>query len=208
MAAKATTTVKIQDIQRAVMMLDIEGISSYIPHQWDEKNRKMMRDKKMGKKTKTRAACDPSAEADAGTYRDLDGNPGIPATAIKNACISAAHKDLGVPKTVIRQALFIVTDQSNVVPITYDKCEMREDVVRVGMSSADLRYRNEFFGWRASIKVEIDREWLQPQDVVALLNRAGFGIGVGEWRPEKGSGVHGRFKVVTDNVSVVDNPKD
>jgi hypothetical protein len=35
---------------------------------------------------------------------------------------------------------------------------------------------------------------LQRDDVLALVDRAGFGVGICEWRPEKG-GEFGRFEI-------------
>jgi len=64
--------------------------------------------------------------------------------------------------------------------------------VRVGAGSTDMRYRPEFSEWSVNVIVEIDSDLLNEQDVVNLVNRAGFSIGVGEWRPEKG-GEYGRF---------------
>ena len=44
------------------------------------------------------------------------------------------------------------------------------------------------------IEMQYDAELLKPEDIVNLVNRAGFGCGIGEWRPEKG-GEFGRFEI-------------
>jgi len=154
-----------------------------------------MRRKHAGVKTKTRAVRDPEAEFEAASYRTEDGGYGIPVSAVKKALISAAHKDLGIEKTLVRKALFIICDDANgVIPIDTDEPVMREDCVRVGAGSTDLRYRPEFRQWSADIEVEFDSELLTPEAIVNLVERAGFGVGVGESRPEKG-GEWGRFEV-------------
>ena len=69
---------------------------------------------------------------------------------------------------------------------------MREDVVRVGMGSADLRYRPMFEKWAATLDVSFAPPF-SGESVLALIDAGGAG-GVGEWRPEK-NGVYGTFEL-------------
>jgi len=196
----ASTELKISEIQKGFVRMRIVGVSPVITHAWSEKARRMMLEKKQGKKTKTREVCDPAAEVEAASYRTPTGKYGLPLMAFKKAIIGAAHKDLGVEKTLVKKALFLVDqDQSGVVELVYEKRVSREDSVRVGMGSADLRYRPEYQGWSVLLIFEVDHELLQVADLIALVNRAGFGVGVCEWRPEKG-GEFGRFEVDRSNV--------
>ena len=82
---------------------------------------------------------------------------------------------------------------------------IREDIVRVGNGKTDLRYRPEFASWRINVIVEIDSDLLNEQDIVNLVNRAGFSVGIGEWRPEKG-GEFGRFEIDTSEPIRYINP--
>lgn len=190
-----SNAVKLEPIKSQLVELRIVGTSPYISHAWSEKALKMIREKQAGKKTKARDVREPEAEAMAAAYYTEDGEYGIPAMAIKAAMIGAAHKDLGIEKTLVKKALFLRCDDANMVlPIAYEKMVIREDQVRVGQGSADLRYRPEFRGWSAVVVFEVDTALLTDADLVNLLNRAGFGVGIGEWRPEKG-GEFGRFSV-------------
>ena len=71
---------------------------------------------------------------------------------------------------------------------------MREDIVRVGAGSTDLRYRPEFAEWAMVLTLEYDSKALTQEAILNLIDRAGVGVGLGEWRPEKG-GEYGRFEV-------------
>ena len=191
-----TSVTKLTPIRRELVQVTIKGTSSYIAHAWSEKALGMIRDKQAGKKTKTRDARNPEKEVADAAYYTESGEFGIPAMAIKTAMITAAHKDLGIEKTLVKKALFLRCDDPNLIlPMTYSKMVAREDKVRVGQGSADLRYRPEFRGWSVSVTFEYDAELLTQHDLVNLLNRAGFGVGIGEWRPEKG-GEYGRFEIV------------
>lgn len=187
--------IDLQPIAKKEMRFGIVGTSPLIMHAWSEKALRMMREKHAGKKTKARDVRDPQQEMKDATYTTEDGDIGIPGMAFKSALVTAAHKDIGVEKTMVRKALFLVcNDPGKVLPIQCSEPVMREDCVRVGAGSADLRYRPEFREWSCIVTMEVDSQLLQEGDVLALVDRAGFGVGICEWRPEKG-GEYGRFKV-------------
>lgn len=191
-------TITLKPIAKKHMTFGIRGTSPLIMHQWSEKAMREMREKQQGKKTKVRELRDPKGEAKAATYTTDDGSIGIPGMAFKSALVTAAHKDIGVEKTLVRKALFLVTDDGNkVLPIDCETPIVREDCVRVGMGSADLRYRPEFRKWKCMIRLEVDSDLMQESDVLSLVDRAGFGVGICEWRPEKG-GEFGRFEIDPD----------
>jgi len=53
-----------------------------------------------------------------------------------------------------------------------------------------------FEEWSIRIPLQVDEGNLSLQNVIDLITRAGFSVGIGEWRPEKG-GEFGRFEVDT-----------
>ena len=55
-----------------------------------------------------------------------------------------------------------------------------------------------------AIQAIVDFDNLNEGNIINLINRAGFGVGVGEWRPEKG-GEYGRFMVDTSVPVKVEN---
>jgi hypothetical protein len=71
---------------------------------------------------------------------------------------------------------------------------MREDVVRLGISGTDLRYRPEFAEWSAELEVIYIKSSLTQDSVLSLIDAGGMGVGVGEWRPEK-KGDFGTFMI-------------
>lgn len=190
--------IELKPINRQRITFRIRGTSPLIQHKWSEKAKKQIRDKKLGKKTKEREILDAEAEFREAIYTTAEGEYGIPILAFKASLIAAAHKDIGIEKTLVRKSFFVPCDDPNmVVPMRCDDPVMREDYVRVGVSGTDLRYRPEFRNWSVDITAEIDADMLKPDDVIALVNRAGFGVGIGDWRPEKG-GEFGRFEIDPD----------
>jgi hypothetical protein len=187
--------VNLKPINVQSMKVTIEGTSPLIQHKWSEKALRHMREKGGGKKTKERTVREPEKEAKDATYFTDDGKFAMPLLALKSAIIQAAHKDIGIEKTLVRKGLFIKSPSASLVlPMKCSKPTVREDCVRVGMGAADLRYRPQFDEWSVDVNLEYDADLLQPSDIVNLIDRAGFGVGVCEWRPEKG-GEFGRFRV-------------
>lgn len=187
----------LKPIQRKQVTLRIIGTSPLVAHKWSEKAKDMMREKHAGKKTKNREVRDPHAEYEAAMYRMPDGRHAVPGMAIKRALISAAHKDLGIEKTLVRKAIFLVIDDPmGYIPIECSEPFMREDTMRVGQGSTDLRYRPQYDEWAMVVTFEIDAELLTLDDLISLIDRAGFGVGILEGRPEVGRDF-GRFMVDT-----------
>ena len=200
----------LKPILQERVQFTIVGTSPMIQHKWSQKAIDMILEKKtQGKKTRDRDRSIPEEEADAAAYKTVTGKHGIPVTALKAAIIGAAHKDIGIEKTLVRKALFIeCPDANGVLPMKCDKPTTRTDPVRVGQGSADLRFRPMFVNWSVRISAVIDAELLQLQDVMVLVDRAGFGVGICEWRPEKG-GEYGRFKVDrSQDIDCLEIPED
>lgn len=175
----------------------IIGATPLIMHKWSEKAKKMMRLTAAERKKIMKVARDPEQEAADAMYTLPDGSPGFPVVALKAALIDAAHKDLGLERTLFRKAFFIHGAHGNLVPFDHSDPILREDFVRVGRGQSDFRYRPMFEEWRVTIQAEIDYDLLNEQDVVNLVNRAGFSIGLLEWRPSC-DGEFGRFRLDTN----------
>lgn len=171
------------------------GDSPLIVHAWSEKAKRQMLDKQMKKAAKAREAKDPEADIQACFYRTPSGAYAFPAIGLKSAMVSAC-RFLDVKMTSARGAFHI---DAEMIEIT-GPWRPREDMVRVGMGTADIRYRPEFFDWRMPVTIKFNAAAISAEQVANLLNTAGFGVGIGEWRPEK-NGSFGRFHVASEGES-------
>lgn len=212
MSSMATTrneTVVIPAINIQRVTITIVGDSPLIVHKWSEKAKKEILDKQMKKaKTKGHDAKDPVADFIHSLYW-LDGEPkeinetgfndavqhsarfGFPATAIKAAAVAAGYRSGVTKDKVSMYGAFHIDGEYIVIE---GVPEMREDMVRVGMGTADIRYRGEFKDWRSTFAVKYNASAISLEQLVNLFNLGGFACGLGEWRPEKG-GAFGMFHV-------------
>lgn len=199
----------------------IVGDTPLIMHAWSEKAKRMMLEaqtgKSKGKKKPIRNRVDDFIQAAywmSGKPEYLDDSPedvceaafnesinngatfGFPATAFKQAAMSAAYR-LGWVKNQMgmRGAFFIDSDENGLVEIKSDTPVCREDMVKVGMGTADLRYRPQFNNWSAELNIKYNALGDFPlESIINALNAAGFVCGIGEWRPER-DGDFGMFHV-------------
>ena len=147
---------------------------------------------------------------------------GFPVTAFKQAAISAAYR-MGWTKDKMstRGCFFIEPDATSyysgdlevdpvkkdiiiipnvpradqLVEIHSNTPLMREDMVKVGMGSADMRYRGEFQNWSCLLRIKYNTNGMYRLDqIINMINAGGTVCGVGEWRPER-DGQYGIYHV-------------
>jgi len=183
-------TISIPPLSISIMKLTLIGDSPLITHQWSAKAKKMMLDKQMKKATGAREAKNPEQDYKDSLYMHPDGGYGFPAIAFKAAAVDAATFVDGITKVEMRGA-FHINDE--LVKIEGSPAP-REDVVRVGMGTADLRYRAEFKKWKTTLTIRYNSRAISAEQITNMFQNAGFAIGIGEWRPQK-DGRNGMFHV-------------
>ncbi len=192
MATKTTETIQLPELKIKSATITLQGTTPLIVHRFAEKARKEMLDKQMGVAKTKKDFKDPERDYLDSLYLLPDGTPGFPAVAFKAAAVSAAN-DAGIQKVLARRAFHITGGE--LVPIVGEH-RMREDVVRIAMGTADIRHRAEFPEWAVKVPVTYNSSIISLEQLVNLFNIAGFGVGVGEWRPER-NGVNGTW-IVTE----------
>lgn len=206
--AQATTetgSVEIRRLDRVTYDVDIVGVTPLIVNRWSEKAREMMLAKQQTSARTKKEPKDPVANFEASKYRLDDGTDGFPATAFKAAIVHAGRLFDGITQVSLKQTVLVLGDGRDsrgdeLVRLEYDDCIMREDTPRNATGVADLRYRAQYNGWKATIHVRTIAGQYDLSSIYALVDAAGIG-GVGEWRPtapKSATGTYGTFEVVTD----------
>ena len=124
---------------------------------------------------------------------------GFPANSFKQAANSAAYRMGEVPNQMALRSAYFLNDINGgeLVEIKGSSPLCREDMVRVGQGTADLRYRAMFDTWYCDMVLEFNANGKYTKtEIIDFLNKGGYGVGVGEWRPEH-DGMFGRFHVET-----------
>lgn len=213
-AKKNTEAIEIKPIEIKKVTVHIVGDTPLIMHAWSEKAKKMMLEAQMGtakgKKKELKNPVDdfirsmywltemPTEGTEEAFKAAIAGGArfGFPVTAFKQAAISAAYR-MGYVKDKmgLRGAFFIESDENGMVEIHSDEPIMREDMVKIGMGTADLRYRGEFRNWSADLVITYNANGqFSLENIVNIINLSGYVCGVGEWRVEK-DGQFGMYHV-------------
>ena len=218
---KEKEIIEIRPIEIEKVKMTIVGDSPLIEHAWSAKAKREMLEAQQGKKAgKKKEPKNPVFDFVESLYW-LNGKPevtntmseeeieqlfvdavkngasfGFPVTAIKQAAISAAYRmGWSKDKVSLRGAFFIDSDENGMVEIQGSVPEIREDMVRIGMGTADIRYRGEFKNWFAEITVSYNKNGQYSlENIVNMINAGGYICGIGEWRPEK-DGQNGMYHV-------------
>lgn len=210
----ATEVIEIRPIEIKKVTIRIVGDTPLIMHAWSEKAKRMMLEAQMGvAKGKKKDAKNPVDDfirsmywltpmPEDGTMESFEeaiangARFGFPVTAFKQAAISAAYRmGWAKDKMSMRGAFFIDSDENGMIEIQSDTPEMREDMVKVGMGTADIRYRGEFKNWHADLTISYNANGQYSlENIVNIINAGGYVCGVGEWRPER-DGQNGMFHV-------------
>lgn len=189
-------TIELPPLDIQAINLTLVGDSPLIVHAWSEKAKRQMLDKQMKRAKQAKEAKDPEADYEACFYRTETGAYGFPAIGLKAAMVGAC-RFVDMKMTEARGAFHIDAEMVEV----HGEPRPREDMVRVGMGTADIRYRPEFVAWKIPVTIKFNASVISAEQIANLLNVAGFSIGIGEWRPER-NGSYGRFHVATSEEAV------
>lgn len=114
-------------------------------------------------------------------------------TAFKGAIRSAALDMPGAKKAQIGRLTYIEGELVGVfgVPKLFMSITRSADMNK----TPDVRTRAIVPEWACQLRVTFVQPLIRAQAVANLLAAAGITIGVGDWRPEKGAGSYGQFRL-------------
>ena len=195
----------------------IVGDTPLITHAWSEKAKREMLAKQVKATKPGKEARDPHSDFVSSLYemgKDSAGrlSYGFPATGVKNAILSSAHKDKGIARTGVMAALWIDAQMVRTRPalagaicdmplirIYGDAPQNREDMVKIGAGlnkTANLAYRGQFTIWAMRVTGKFNAAVLTAEQLLFLVQESGMASGLGEWRNER-KGMFGAFHVGT-----------
>lgn len=118
----------------------------------------------------------------------------VPSTAFKGSLRSAALDMPGAKKAQIGRLTYIEGEYVGV----YGLPKLFMSIVRSAdmNKTPDVRSRAIVPEWACRVRITFVQPLIRGQAVANLLAAAGITIGVGDWRPEKGAGSYGQFRIV------------
>ena len=170
----------------------IKGTSPLVVHKFSEKAKNMIREKQEAGSTanskKKREAKDFTEVFNGARHISFEGWDGFPASAIRNACISACRL-VGFKMTMAKLSLFVeadgydATEGTPLLKIYGGKPRQLESMVRLATGVCDISVRPQWLEWGARLRIRYDADQFTASDVVNLVNRVGMQVGICEGRP-------------------------
>ena len=173
-------------------VFNVIGVTQLVMHKFSSKMRLQMKAKQeAGSSAKTNRRRDPKDFDDCykqAFHVSTEGWYGIPATAFKNAMVTAC-KLVGFVMTRAKIAIFVEADgvdaDEGVGLLKIEgKPDRLEMIVRLETGVPDICVRPRWEKWSLKLRVTFDESILTLNDITNLLVRAGLQVGVGEGRPD------------------------
>ena len=190
--APQTEAVAITAPRIATAEFRIVGTAPYIQLRFSEKAMNAMREKmelgSQAAKKKAKEARDFDEDFRQAPHVSDEGWNGIPASAFRNAMISACRL-VGFKMTLAKLSVFILPDgfdKVDGVPLIRINGDPEPHIMhaRNATGVCDLRVRAKYWPWSANVRVQYDADQFSASDAANLMLRVGTQVGIGEGRPD------------------------
>lgn len=185
-------TIIVKPLRLKVLEVVIVGSAPYMQLRFSQKAiNKMIATQEAGtqaKSKKVREARDFADDYLQAFHLFPDGTPGIPASSIRAACISAC-RTISFKMTLAKLSVFCLADGLDIVdgvPLIriFGQPERSMMPARNANGSTDIRVRPIWKAWKANVRIRFDEDQFSAGDAYNLLARAGAQVGIGEGRPD------------------------
>ena len=192
MAKQAIDVVTISPPKFERIRLRLVGTAPYMQARFSAKAMQAMKSKMEAGPTARKGGRKDARDFDddfrAAQHIAADGWNGVPAAALRNACIDVCRM-VGFKMTHAKMSIFVEADGFDKVDGTpLVRLDAREPE-RVDMATrnatgvADIRVRPMWREWALNVVIRFDADQFTTSDVVNLISRAGEQVGIGEGRP-------------------------
>ena len=191
----AEQKISLKKLDIGTIKVKIVGDSPYMPEPMDmavlEKYNKIR-----SKQSYSKDDISEEEKVKAKLYHTEDGQIGIPARAIYNSMIRGSSYLFDIKQGGMRNIKEGVTLVGDVLPLKFKKQRVVTHWGRTsGMKGSPRKImRNAFEDWSVEVTIQFNKANLGAEQIINVLNWAGFHIGVGGFRKEK-TGNFGAFHV-------------
>jgi len=191
----AEQKINLKKLDIGTLKLTIVGNSPYLPEPMDMAVLDRY-DKIKSKQSYTKDDLSEEEKVKAKFYYTEDEQYGIPARAIYNSMIRASSYLFDIKQGGMRNIKEGVTLVGDILPLKFKKQKVITHWGRTGGMKGSPRkiMRNAFEDWSVEVTIQFNKANLSAEQIINVLNWAGFHIGVGGFRKEK-TGNFGAFHI-------------
>ncbi len=195
---KVKVGVDIESLRIGTLTVPIKGKTPLLMDRMSEETKQEILAKQTGvSKSGKKKVRDTKEESLAAIHMTSTGKIGFPSAGFKKGMMDCTSfvGDKFFSKKLI-QGIMIVNAEEGLIPIKFKKQSILEH--NIGNVT---KFTPQFHEWSCKLVIHYDQNNLGHEDIIRLLNYAGFYTGVGAWRPrgrDGGSGEFGMYEVQTN----------
>jgi hypothetical protein len=197
--------IQLQPLNIGFLKVGIRGITPLLMDKFPEEAKEQILLKQTGiSKTNKKKVRDTKKEILSAIHTTSTGKIGFPADAFKKAmldCTSLVGDKFFSKKLVAGISMINTID--GLVLLKFKK----QDVLKHNIG-ANTKFSPQFHDWSCELEIQHDKNNISAQDIITLINYAGFYIGIGAWRKkcrDGGTGNFGQFEVKKEKLKKGDN---
>jgi len=186
--------ISVPKLSLGIIKVQIKGKTPLLMDKFPESVREQILEKQVGKTKGKKQLRDMDWEYENAFHKLSNDRIGFPAQGFKSAMIESTSfvgsKDFS--KKLLKGIQIINSEGSDLIPITYKKISKLKHYPKAGNTKISPMLED----WECELVIQYDTNNISPQDLVSLLNYAGFYYGIGIWSPRaKCGGKYGMYEV-------------
>lgn len=198
MIPKKTVKTMLKPVDIKHMDIPVEGVSPLLIHKFSDEAMQAIKDKHAGNVIVKNKNLTLEEKIRRCIHKMDDGTIGFPVSGFHKGMVECAPYLQNVSKKLVKGAVKIIGDKNSpLMTIKYKKMTPQEDHAPLPMVAGNITARPRFDGWNCKLHVQFNASQISAEQIVNLLNLAGFHMGLGDWRPSspKSAGSYGMYKV-------------
>lgn len=184
----------VPSLNLGVLKVKIKGKTPLLMDKFPESVREQILDKQVGRTKGKKQMRDMDWEFENAFHRISNKEIGFPAQGFKSAMIESTSfvgsRDFS--KKLLKGIQILNSEGNDLILIKYKKQSKLKHYPKAGNTKLSPMLED----WECELVIQYDQNNLSPQDLVSLLNYAGFYYGIGIWSPRaKCGGKYGMYEV-------------
>jgi hypothetical protein len=188
---KANEQPALYGLKIGKVVVTIKGTSPLLVNRFPETAIDAIEAAQTGTARTKKAPRNPDKEFQNTRYLDHNGRDCLPAVAFKESMVRAVSYIDGMPMTEARGAFFVDGD---LIPLRCSEPYLHRSRVVLNRKTTSIAYRACYEEWEADLSISYQENVITVEQIINILELAGFAVGVGAWRPAC-KGQFGRFEI-------------
>ena len=190
--------IKIEPLNVKTLMVELVGKTPLVMDRFPDATKKQILGKQTGiSKSNKKQIRDVEKEVVEAIHVTRTGKIGFPSIAFKKGMqeVTSFVGDKFFSKKLVSGAIRIINVEDGLIPIKCKKQTILEHSI-----GCNTKFNPQFHDWSCKLNIQYDANNISAEDIITVLNYAGYYVGVGIMRPkgkDGGTGEYGCYEVKT-----------